>query len=134
MIPHSKKFRKGPSKILPLFFALFLLLLIGFLAISNWELNQKRVKFNSQLEILSKKIQNLENINRNLKEKISAIPEENYLEKVAREIFNLKKPGEQVVVIKKEETKPPPVKTEEQRESFNLRNWFDYIKSKILPY
>lgn len=139
MIAHSKKFRKssskilsnfrkGPSKIFPLFFGLILFLLLGFLVVSNWNINKKRVEFNSRLEILSKKIQNLEEINRDLKGKISVISEESYLEKVAREKFNLRKPGERVVVIKKEKA----TSSEAERNSFIPQNWLDWIKSKIL--
>lgn len=127
MIAHSKKFRKRPSKIFPLFLGLILFLLLGFLAVSNWNINKKRVEFNSRLEILVKKIQNLEEINRDLKGKISAISEESYLEKVAREKFNLRKPGEEVVVIKKEKSNP----AEEEKSFFNPKNWFDWLKSKL---
>ena len=129
MISYSKKFEKRPSKISAIFLSLILFLLIGFLAISNWKMQEKRVGFNSQLEILNKKIQNLEKINQGLKEKILAIGEENYLEKVARETFNLKKSGEKVVVIKREE----PISTEikEEKKFFDFQNWFDWLKSKI---
>jgi len=129
MIPYSKKFKKfkrRPSNLLPIFFSLLFVLLIGFLAISNWRLHEKRVGFNSQLEILNKKIQNLEKINPELKEKISAIGEENYLEKVAREAFNLKKPGEKVVVIKREE--PISAQIEEEKKFFDFQNWLQSFK------
>lgn len=127
MIAHSKKFRKSSSKIFPLFFGLILFLLLGFLVVSNWNINKKRVEFNSRLEILSKKFQNLEEINRDLKGKISVISEESYLEKVAREKFNLRKPGEQVVVIKKEKA----TSSEAERNSFIPQNWLEWLKNKL---
>ncbi len=124
MISYSKKFKKRPSKISAIFFSLILLIMIGFLVSSNWRLREKRLGFNSQLEILNKKIQNLEKINQGLKEKISALAEENYLEKVARETFNLKKSGEKVVVIKRGEPLPTEIKEEKK---FNFQNWFDTV-------
>jgi len=132
MVSYSRKFRKRPSKILPLFLGLTLLLLVGFLAVSNWKIYKKRNELNSGLEILSKKIKILESANQSLAEKLSAIPEEGYLEKVAREKFNLRKPGEQVVVIKKEKGKSTSTEIEAQKNFFNPQNWFNWLKSKIL--
>jgi cell division protein FtsB len=131
MISHSRKFRKRPSSIFPLFLGLTLLLLLGFLAVSNWKINKKRSELNSGLEIFSKKIKNLESINQSLAEKLSAIPEESYLEKVAREKFNLRKPGEQVVVIKKEKGNATSAEIEVQKNFFNPKNWLEWVKSKL---
>ncbi len=49
-------------------------------------------------------IANLENKNNNLKETMAQIGTREYLEKIAREQFNLRAPGEQVVVIAKDKT------------------------------
>lgn len=131
MIAHSVRFRKKPSLIFPTFFIIIVFLLIVFLAVSNWNLNKKRSHLNAKIDIMAQKNATLERINSDLKEKISEIPEENYLEKVAREQFNLKKPGEEVVVIKKERGSATSAESEPQKSFFEPKKWLEWVKSKF---
>ncbi len=130
MIAHSKRFKKSRPRFFALFFGIIILLLmVGFLGLSNFKINKKRAEFNSRLQILAPKIQDIERRNQDLKEKISEIPKEDYLEKVAKEKLNLKKPGEEVVVITKE--KESPTSTREEKNPFNHQNWFDPVRNLL---
>ncbi len=107
MIPKLRKNRKPEES---RFFSVFLIILfsivIGFLIVSNIKINQKRNALNSRLESLKKEIQILEEKKEKFKVQISQTDLESYLEKEARERFNLKKPGEEVVVFIKEKNQP----------------------------
>lgn len=81
------------------------LIIIGFLAISNFRINQKRRAVNFRAENLKKEIQILELKNQELKAGIFQTITEDFLEREARERFHLKKPGEEVVVILRPEEK-----------------------------
>ncbi len=83
-------------------------MIIGFLIVSNFRINQRRTELNSRIGELKEKIQVLEAKRQELQARISQSDEESYLEKEARERFNLKKPGEEVVKVL-----PPEQKTEE---------------------
>jgi len=72
---------------------------ISFLIFSNLKINKKRVELNVRIENLKKGIKVLEREKQDLSAKIFQVGTEDYLEKEARERFNLKKPGEEVVVI-----------------------------------
>ncbi|MFH1401613.1 MAG: septum formation initiator family protein [Parcubacteria group bacterium] len=83
--------------------AIFILLFFavtGFLIFSNWRVNQKRSELNIKIESLRKEIQNLETRRVQLEADISQSQSQEYLEQVARESLDLKKPGEDVVVVK----------------------------------
>ena len=66
---------------------------------ANWRINQKRDEYQSQLEVLQAELQALEEKRQQLQAQIYQTSEEEYLEREARETFNLKKSGEEVVVI-----------------------------------
>jgi len=127
MVAYSKRFKKRRSPSFSLFFGLGLLLFAAFLALSNFKINQKRTEFNSRLQILAPKIQDLKKRNQELEEKISEIPTEDYLEQVAREKMNLKKPGEEVVVIKKEQESP--TSSPKEKNNFGPQNWLDPVRN-----
>lgn len=129
MIAYSKRFKKSRPKFPALFFGIILLLMVGFLGLSNFKINKKRTEFNSRLQILAPKIQDLKKRNQELEEKISEIPTEDYLEEVAREKLNLKLPGEEVVVIKKEEESP--TSTREEKNNFGPQNWLDPVRNLL---
>lgn len=101
-----------------IFFSVFLVFLfvavIGLLFVSNWRLSQKRTELNSRIEVLKQEIGVLEKQNQELKTKISESQKESFLEKEAREKFNLKKPGEEVVVVVPEESKKENPKEKEK--------------------
>lgn len=76
-----------------------ILVIISFLLISNWRISQKRKKLISEIDRLTQEIQLLEKRNQELSAGISQVSDKDYLEKVAREQFLLKKEGEEVAVI-----------------------------------
>ncbi len=81
----------------PLFLLVLIILTIGFLIVSNWKISQKRKELILRIEDLKKEIQISENRQKELNDKI--FPSEFFLEKEAREKLNLKKPGEEVIVV-----------------------------------
>ncbi|MFH1894414.1 MAG: septum formation initiator family protein [Patescibacteria group bacterium] len=106
--------RKGKNKktiqtlFLPVIFILLFFAVTGFLVISNWNINQKRDDLNVKIESLRKEVQDLEGKKVELEKGINLSQSQEYLETVARESLDLKKPGEDVVVVKQ-----PAIMTEE---------------------
>ena len=92
------------------FFSIFLTILffcvIGLLIISNVKINQRRGELNSRIESLKTEMRALEEEKQILEAQVSQTEMESYLEKEARERFNLKKPGEEVVAFTKEKAEP----------------------------
>jgi len=133
MISYPKKFHKTKNSKFPkignVILAGILLFLIGFLAFSNFKLYQKRKKVNLKVDILNQKIQKLEKETKKLKKELLAINNLDYLEKVAREKFNLKKPKEKVIVIKREVSFKKEKK--EKKENNFFQNWLNWLKSKF---
>ncbi len=112
------KFRKnkrsfGGNWFFPVFLSVLLLVIIGFLAVSNFKIIQKRSELNEQEEYLREQLRILEERNDLLQAQASDSADEDYLETEARERFNLKKPGESVVTILPPEGEEIP-KTERQ--------------------
>ncbi len=105
------------------------LLAIGFLIFSNLKISQRRTELITRIEALKKEIQILEEKNQQLQAEISKAGTKNYLEKVAREQFGLKYPGEEVVVITKEKEEKPEIK--EEKSFWNPQNWWEWIKSRL---
>ena len=101
--PPSSRFRRSPRSYQTIFSSILLVVLtigiIGFLIFTNWNINQRRTELNLRIEALKKEIQTLEKKNQKLRAEISQSLTEGSLEKEAREKFNLKKPGEEVVTI-----------------------------------
>ena len=115
MIPKKRKKKKSFREIFtPILFGLIFLAFIVFLGVSSFKISQRRNILISQIEILQKEIQILEEKNKNLKSEISQSQSESFLEKEARERLGLKKPGEEVVAIKKIEGEEPE-KIEEEK-------------------
>lgn len=102
---------------------LFIFGIVSALIVSNWKINKKRTEYITQLKILQEQMQELELKKEQLQAQIFQTSEEEYLEEQAREKFNLKKPGEEVVVVlpaEEEEIKAP--------EKDFLENIWDKIK------
>ncbi len=138
MITKSKKNRKI-AHFSDIFFSVLLgilvLIILGFLIITNIKIEQRRKTLLLKIENLKKEVQNLEEKNEKLKTSISQAGTLEYLEKIAREQFNLKAPGEEKVVIlkvKKEEEKKEEVNSQEEKKNiFNPLNWWGLIKSNF---
>ena len=114
------KYRKTAKHSLQtIFFFFFIgvlaLAILIFLFTSNLKLSERKTELDSQILSLDKELQILERENQELKAGISQISQDSYLEKKAREQFNLKKPGETVVAFVKEDDKK---EEEEKKENF----------------
>ena len=96
---------------------------VGSLIVANWRINQKRTEYNARIEILQAELQALEIKRQQLQAQISQTSEQEYLEKEARERFNLKKSGEEMVVILPAEEEKEP----EEEKGFWQKVW-DWIK------
>ena len=101
MVAKAQKIRKQARQ--NMFFTVLLGMLflgiISALVVSKWKINQKRTEYNAQIKVLQAQLQELELKRAQLQVQISQSSEETYLETQAREIFNLKKPGEEVVTV-----------------------------------
>lgn len=76
-----------------------ILIIVGFLVVANWQIVQKRAEYDATLRDLVEQKQLLETKRLELQTQISQTDQESYLEEQARERFNLKKSGEEVVAI-----------------------------------
>lgn len=126
MIAKFKKSKRlsWKSLIFLIFLGSLALTVLGFIVVSNFKINQRRAQLNSQAEQLKKEIQILETKQYELKARLSQTQEEEYLEEEARERFNLKKPGEEVVAIL-----PPENEGEESKDRGFLQEIWEKIKN-----
>ena len=101
MIAKKKKIEKG-SVLRKVFYSaligVFLFVIVGFLVISNFKINQRRGELISQIEELDREIQVLQERNENLKAGIVQAETDIYWEEKLRE-QGYKKPGEEQVVV-----------------------------------
>ena len=125
----SKKKKSLQTIFFTILFCFFGLSLAILLIVSNSRIQQRRKELISQIEILKKEIQQLEERNVQLKSSISQSLTQDFLEKEARERLGLKKPGEEVVVIKKIQSEEEAKELEEEKtlwqkflEFFKLRD------------
>ena len=84
----------------PFILGISVLLIIVFLALSNWKIIQKRVEFNNKIEEFKNEFQELEKRNKILKAEISQVQTKESLEEIARNQLNQQQPGEIIVSIK----------------------------------
>lgn len=117
----NKKIKSFKDKIFSVFLIGLVLFIIGFIVVTNWKINKRRGELIDRVSLLKEEVQKLEEKNKELKEKKLDSESEDYLEKVARDQLDLKKPGEEVVVIQKEE--------EEKEEEEERKSWWDKFKS-----
>ena len=102
MIAKFKTIKKASSWrdiIFPVLMVSILVIIVGFLVVSNYRINKKRAEMGVRIDELKAEIQILEERRQGLEAKISQVDQDSYLEKEARERFNLKKSGEEVVAI-----------------------------------
>lgn len=103
----SKKYRTIPLLI-------FLLIFLLINSINNIsQLNEKRKIVNEYQKELEKEKEK----NKQLKEKITEIEDENFIERVAREKLGMGKPGESIVII------PEITVVPEKKKEKDLANW-----------
>ena len=78
-----------------------------------------------KVQALEKEIAAQEKKNEELKSSLNSASQESYLEKEAREKFQLKKPGEKVVAVL------PPEETPETKPAESPKNFFEQILEKL---
>ncbi|MDO8264807.1 MAG: septum formation initiator family protein [Candidatus Parcubacteria bacterium] len=101
MINKSRRLKRESFQ--SMFFSYFLgglvLIVIIILVVSNLKIGQRRADLTAQLESLREEVDALEQEKANLQAKASQGTDQDFLEKEARERFNLKKPGEEVITV-----------------------------------
>ena len=117
----NKKIKSLKDKVLSLFLIGLVLFIIGFIVVTNWKINKRREELIDRVSLLKQEVERLEEKNKELKEKKIDSESEDYLEKVARDQLDLKKPGEEVIVVQKEE--------EQKEEEEERKSWWDKFKS-----
>jgi len=122
MIAKFKRNKKRNSK-KDIFFSIslgiLLILVISFLVVTNRKISQRRAELTARITALKQETGILEQKNKELKEKISEVGSEEYLEKTARDQLNMKAPGEEVIVITEEEGNKEEEEIEEEK------NWLE---------
>lgn len=72
---------------------------VGFLVISNWKMYKKRADLNNMIESYKKQINSLRQENNKMQTNMLQEGNSEYTEKEIRERLDMKKPGENVVVV-----------------------------------
>ena len=107
---------------------ILILTIVGFLIFYNLKIKHKKDELNAQIAIIEQTIEDFQNKNEGLREKISRVGDEEYIEKVAREELGLQKEGERVLDF----ILPADQLGKEQKKSFwQLKNWWFWLKSKF---
>ncbi len=101
------KKRSWENKFLIGLLAIFNILIIAFLFISNLKVYSQAQEIKSQYINLNQEIRDLERKNQELKEMFSFLSEEGYSEAYLRERGMYQKEGEHVVVIQRDELSGP---------------------------
>lgn len=81
------------------FFSVFILILIGWLALSLLGVEQKKIFFNKEIQSFENKIKNVQKTNDELSEFISHFDNPSFLEKEARLKLNYKAPDEELIMV-----------------------------------
>ena len=124
MIKKKHKRKKAFRNIfISLLLGSLLFIIVIFLIISNWKINQRRTELNQRILKIQQEIQVLEERNKQLKAEISQTLESDYAEEVLREKGLYKKQGEKMIVIL-----PLEEEGEKEKEEKNLwqkiQEWF----------
>jgi cell division protein FtsB len=113
----DKKRKRSKNNSFSLFFlALIFLMIIVFLAVSNYRISQKRAELKAQEKYLYEQLMILEQREDELQIQALGSESEEYLETEARERFNLRKPGEAVVTV---------LPSEEDEAKEKTRQWWN---------
>jgi cell division protein FtsL len=124
MLTKNKKRIKSNQVFIVIIAVFFTFAVAGFLVFSNWKINQKRSDLLTKIDSLQKEIQVAQEKNAQLKADVSQTQSQEYLEKVARESLDLKKPDEDVVVVKNQGTSSQEITSQE-------KSFWDKLKEKI---
>ena len=128
MIAGFKKNKRRKLDFKKTLLSIFLVLIISaitiFLTVMNIRINQKRAQLSEKVESLKNEIKTAEERNKELTRQVSQSSQEEFIEKEARERLNLKKPGENVLVVV-----PPPAENKGATET--NKNFFQILFDKI---
>lgn len=136
----AKNNEKTTSKkeiIISIFFAMLFIGLVGALVVANFRINSRRDEMMIRIDQLKKDIKSLEDKNQQLNKNLNQANSADNLEKVAREQLGLKKPGEEVVVVKNqnavtdENTQTTTAPQEPAKKNpWDPRNWWGMITGR----
>lgn len=124
MRKNLKKVKRRSLKnlIISFFLGVFALFVIALLISTNWKIYQKKAGLKAKVAELQKETAILEKRNLDLSRDLSYIESEEYLERVAREQLDLKKSGEDVIVIQKQDNL-------EKNNIEESESWWERLKS-----
>ncbi|MDD4358338.1 MAG: septum formation initiator family protein [Candidatus Pacebacteria bacterium] len=125
----KKKIKKGGFNFKKFFGILLFACIFIFLIYSAINLFIKRMELQKELDVLNAEEEELLKQRESLKFNLGETYSEAYLEKVAREDLNFKKPGEKVYVIKKEGEE-----IEESTETNENTTFIDKIQSFLRSF
>jgi len=116
-----------------LFLTILLLPLIIYMAAANIKLNEERQKVLKDLAQVRETANTYSEKEKNLSSLLTEASTPAALEKVARESFNLQKPGERVLVVKKDTGTSVEASKVETKENtgFSLQTAIDWVKEKL---
>lgn len=131
-----KKKKSIKEIVFTVFMVIFLAFLLGVAIYSNMRISNQREQYQKKIEDLRKQIKDLEDKKGSLDKAVSQEGSSEHLEEVARKQYNLKSPGEEVVVVSKEgqdKTQNENASQPEQRQQASIWNpfsWWGWIFGK----
>ena len=131
MIAKDKKNKKRSflkNVFFPTIAVIFSIFIIIFLSANDLLVTKERSALSLKINKLKARISQAKERNDELKNKISQAKSQENLEEIARDQLNLKKPGEEVVVIKKEDKE-----MEMRGKSEEKKTWWGIVKSILFP-
>lgn len=112
---------------------ILILPLVAYMAMANIKLNEQRQKVLKDLAQVKETANIYSEKEKNLNSLLVEASTPAALEKVARESFNLQKPGEKILVVKKSATSTAEAGQSEAKkdEGFSLQRAIDWVKGMI---
>jgi len=127
---NKKRFLTPAKK--SLLFTILLLPLVIYMAAANIRLNEERQKVLKDLAQVKETANTYSEKEKNLNSLLTQASTPAALEKVARESFNLQKPGEKILVVKKEDAAASTSGAIATKEAgFSLQTVTDWVKGKL---
>ncbi len=117
------KSKKERTWLLPVLVPVVLLILVA-LIFGNVKLYQKRRTLTPEMQVLQDKIEELQKEKQGLEARILQAQQEEYLERAAREEFNMKKEGEEVVAF-------PVVEDPFREDVVHQRSFWEKLREKL---
>ena len=107
--------------IISIFAGIFIILFIAFLVNTNLKIGKRKAELSARIIDLKQKVDLLEKKNIELNNQKLYMESQEYLEEVAREQLDMKKLGEEVLVVQKS--------IDEQEKKVENNSWWEKIKS-----